>query len=133
MINEKSVLDHKNYTKHQNNVTFILFMPLKCHYFSASSLSTLMHLPDFRMSLKIQPRQKSGSCIRNHSRTAISTSSLTLNQRHLCAALIFQRSFSFHAVFISISDVLGWPVQSTSRVSAQSFSNSHHHSLTGAL
>jgi hypothetical protein len=68
-------------------------MPLKCHYFSASSLSTLMHLPDFRMSLKIQPRQKSGSCIHNHSWTAISTSSLTLNQRHLCAALIFQKKF----------------------------------------
>jgi len=53
----------------------------------------------------------------------------SLKTRISSAAYIFQRSFAIHAVFIFIFDVLGCPVQSTSRMSVQPFSNSQDHSL----
>jgi len=112
MINKESVLDHKNYTKHHYNVKFILFMPLKYHYFSASSLSTNQAIALTTICEQRFPPP--------HYRRISDIS---------CAAYIFQRSFAIHVVFIFIFDVLGWPVQSTSRTSVQPFSNSQGHSL----
>jgi hypothetical protein len=63
------------------NVKCSLFIPLKYHNFSKQTPKSLMHLSNLGTSLNIPSQSKSGSCIRSHSRTAISISSLLWNRR----------------------------------------------------
>ena len=106
MINKKRVLDHKNYTKHHYNVKFILFIAIKYHYFSASSLSILMHLLVFSMSLNIQPRHKSGFALTTICEWRFPPHQYRRISDISSAAFIFQRSFAIHVVFVNYNIVM---------------------------
>jgi hypothetical protein len=58
------------------NLTCCLFMPLKCHYLSTYSTSTLVYLAHRDRSSNILSLQKSCTCIRSHSWWTILDNSL---------------------------------------------------------
>jgi hypothetical protein len=65
LFNKDGSLRHKNETRSHYNVKCSSFIPLKHHYFSELSQSTLMHLSHLGTSLKIPSRHKSRCCISN--------------------------------------------------------------------